>query len=82
VPAVRRPAAGAVGALDRRYCTNACRQLAYEQRQRRARVQLLTDETTDESTARLDALRAAVQEAVKEEKLVEPPARAPTTVYR
>ena len=53
---------------DRRFCTDACRQSAYEERQRHARVELLPEQ--DESGLRLERLRAAIVEATKEERLV------------
>jgi hypothetical protein len=43
---------------------------AFQERQREARVQLLGDEVADESPSRLDQLRAALREALREERLV------------
>jgi hypothetical protein len=57
---------------DRRYCTDACRQAAYEDRQRQARVELLRADGPEraESASRLERLRAAIVEATREERLV------------
>jgi hypothetical protein len=59
---------------DRRYCTDACRTAAYSDRQRRARLRLMdavrqAGDGPPEPPA-LDRLRAAVKDAVQEEKLV------------
>src|SRR5687767_10811501 len=57
---------------DRIYCRDGCRQAAYEQRVRHARVELLPDggPGRDVPTSQLDRLRDAIVEATREERLV------------
>jgi hypothetical protein len=64
----------ATSRADAKYCEPSCRWRAYADRQREARVQLVRDSERFDDPAppddRLDRLRAAVKDAVQEEKLV------------
>ena len=68
--------------IDRRFCKDACRQAAYEDRQRAARVQLIANEHVDDPDERLRQLRDAVAQAVEEPRLLAVVAGAARTQWR